>query len=217
MQNPIDQIRTPRLLLRGYRLQDAPAYKQAVDESADQLLPWLPFQRYTRESLTEKQAWMRQQRALFLLSEELAFGIFAAEDGKLLGGVTLYPDRGTVGRMEMGYWIRTGETGRGFATEAAYALTRFAFLVLQAEKMVVKTHFRNKASARIPKKLNFSLECMITHAERDQQGQRYQVHHWSMFPEHFQRMKAYEPLVWIGFFGERYVSKGEGLPESQAG
>jgi len=60
---------------------------------------------------------------------------------------------------EIGYWVRSDRTGRGYATAAARALTRAA---LQASPLVHRVQIRcdpaNLASAAIPPKLGYRLD-----------------------------------------------------------
>ena len=57
--------------------------------------------------------------------ETMGFGLFEA-DGELVGGFGLHRRRGP-GILEIGYWVRSDRTGRGYATGAARALTQAAF------------------------------------------------------------------------------------------
>ena len=50
----------------------------------------------------------------------------AAED-RIIGSASILMRDEAVPVFELGYWVHTGHTGRGYATEAAAALTRLAF------------------------------------------------------------------------------------------
>ena len=63
--------------------------------------------------------------------------------------------RGLAGALEIGYWIRASQAGRGFATEVAAALTRVTFEMDGLERVEVRVDPANDASLAIPRKLGF--------------------------------------------------------------
>ena len=62
-------------------------------------------------------------QAEFRAGANWACGIFLRSSGEVLGGVSLLARIGP-GALELGYWLRNECTGRGYATEAAAALTQ---------------------------------------------------------------------------------------------
>ena len=75
-----------------------------------------------------------------------------------MGGFGLHDRRGP-GILEIGYWVRSDRTGRGYATAAAWALTGVAFdwfpLINRIE---IRCDPANVASAAIPPKLGYRLD-----------------------------------------------------------
>lgn len=60
---------------------------------------------------------------------------------------------------EIGYWVRSDRTGRGYATSAARALVEAAFSSLPDVMQVkIRMDQANLASAAVPPKLGFSLQ-----------------------------------------------------------
>ena len=94
--------------------------------------------------------------------------------GELVGAVGLVPSYGPFDRLpgvgghaafalyrpEVGlYWAtRTAHLNRGYATEAASALVRFAFEVLHLSRIVAMTEHTNTASQAVMRKLGMSIE-----------------------------------------------------------
>ncbi|MFL5510773.1 MAG: GNAT family N-acetyltransferase, partial [Gemmatimonadaceae bacterium] len=74
--------------------------------------------------------------------------------GRFLGSGALLPYPGP-GALEVGYWIRKGEAGRGLATRAAAALVRYAFRERGVERMELWTKPGNDASAAVARRLGF--------------------------------------------------------------
>ena len=61
-------------------------------------------------------------------------------------------------KTEIGYWVRTSETGKGYATEAAGAMLAFAFSELKLHRVHGDCDDRNIASARVMEKLGMRRE-----------------------------------------------------------
>jgi ribosomal-protein-alanine N-acetyltransferase len=61
-------------------------------------------------------------------------------------------------RGELGYWIGVPYWNRGYCTEAAHAVIRFAFKTLRLNSVNAHHFVRNAASGRVLKKLGMSYE-----------------------------------------------------------
>jgi RimJ/RimL family protein N-acetyltransferase len=125
-----ERIETERLILRMPRGDDAPAMNAAVCESLDDLRVSMPWAQ-SAPSLARSDADCRRMQARFLLREDLAMFMFErradGSEGEFVGGTGLHRISWPVRRFELGYWCRAGRQGRGYVTEAAQALVRFAF------------------------------------------------------------------------------------------
>ena len=108
------RIETERLVIRCYEPRDAPLLHEAVDSSVDHLQEFMPWSR-ERKTLAETVDLIKGFRAAFDTAENFVCGIFPADETQLLGGTGLHP-RLEPGGLEIGYWIREGETRRGIAT-----------------------------------------------------------------------------------------------------
>lgn len=60
--------------------------------------------------------------------------------------------------FEIGYWIRKNKQSQGIVTDAANALTRYAFSVLNAKRVEIRCDQDNQNSAAIPERLRFKLD-----------------------------------------------------------
>ena len=61
-------------------------------------------------------------------------------------------------QCDTGYWVRSSAQRRGFATEAANAMARYAFGALDMRGVGLTHSAGNEASRRIAEHLGFSLE-----------------------------------------------------------
>ena len=107
------------LVLRRWRLADAAALLAAIERSLPELRRFMPWamQGPTLESVGAflERAWEPTP------PETFGFGLFDA-GGEVVGGFGLHGRQGP-GILEIGYWVRSDRTGRGYATAGARALT----------------------------------------------------------------------------------------------
>lgn len=150
------RLETERLLLRPWELADAAQLEEALGESVDHLLPWIPWA--TREAPSRKQTegllagWIAQR----VDGDNFMYAVFDRETGTLVGGIGLYARVGP-DALEVGYWIRQSAAGRGLATEATRALTGVGLGVPGIRRLEIHTDPRNLASRRVPEKLGYTL------------------------------------------------------------
>jgi ribosomal-protein-serine acetyltransferase len=81
------------------------------------------------------------------------YGIFTAV-GDLVGGIGLMTRMGP-GVLEIGYWMRTAYTGRGYMTAAVEALARVALALPDVERVAIRHDVANAASAAVAAKAGF--------------------------------------------------------------
>lgn len=74
----------------------------------------------------------------------------------MLGGAGLHR-RAEADCLEIGYWIRADRVGRGYATEAARALSIAALETPGIYRVQIDCDPRNERSIRIPEKLGYRL------------------------------------------------------------
>lgn len=157
-------IRTSRLSLRRWHPDDANALKHILEANTSHLGPWIPAHVANPAELTELVERLERFAIAFDDQREWRYAIFALEQGRLLGEVSLFP-RSPAGRvawpeadeLEIGYWIRGDATGQGYATEAAEAALDAALSLTGVGRVTIRCDERNVASAAIPRRLGFGL------------------------------------------------------------
>lgn len=155
-----EELRGERVVVRPYRVEDAEALKEAVEESRDHLRPWMPWAD-THQSIEESRDWILRMSAKLLLREELGFGTWHAETGQYLGGTGLHPRNWETRSFEIGYWLRKSAEGHGYITEAVRLLTGFAFEGLRANRIEIRCDERNVRSAAVARRLGFKQEALL--------------------------------------------------------
>ena len=82
------------------------------------------------------------------------YTIFGSGDSEVYGGAGIHP-RVETDCVELGYWIRADQTGKGYATEAVAALTKHALRISGVTRVQIDCDPRNTRSIRVPIKLGF--------------------------------------------------------------
>lgn len=149
-------IRSERLLLRDLRPDDLEAaFAFAGDPEAAK---WSTWGAMTRD---EARAWVAQAVAQNAPGRRI-FDLGVEHEGRLVGTVFL----GGVGPAELrtaevGYTLHRDAWGRGFATEAVRAVSRFAFRDLGLHRLQATAAPENVASQRVLDKAGFQREGLL--------------------------------------------------------
>ena len=143
------------LVLRRWLPADAARILAAVERSLPELRRFMPWamETPTLESVGSylETAWRPP--------ESFGYGLIAA--GEAVGGFGLHGRRGP-GILEIGYWVRSDCTGRGYATAAAGALTDTVFEHFAGvDRVEIRCDPANRASARVAEKLGYRLDVAI--------------------------------------------------------
>lgn len=147
-----ERILAPRLVLRPWSVDDAPRLKALIDANLDHLRRWMPWamnEPSPVEAIAERIEMFRGQRER---GEDYGVGLLRGDEA--IGGAGLHRRDGP-GVLEVGYWIAAAHGGRGYATEAAFALTELAFTMAGIERVEIRCDPRNVVSAAVPRKLGF--------------------------------------------------------------
>ena len=138
--------------LRHLGASDAAAFNAAVHESLDELRPWMPWAGAEPMPVAERLELIRRWERERAEGGDESFGIFV--DGAVVGACGLHHRIGA-GGLEIGYWVRTADTGRGIATEAARQACAVAFADPSIDRVEIHHDRANAASGRVPAKLGF--------------------------------------------------------------
>lgn len=154
---------TQRLILRAFRGDDAPALHAALSESINELRAHLWFLPWVAEDPTLQSAEVRCRKAEanFLLRSDLPYLAFEKVSGRLVASVGLHRTEWSLPKTEVGYWVRTTETGKGYATECVAALTSWALESLGAKRVELVTDELNAGSRGVAERCGFRLEGVL--------------------------------------------------------
>lgn len=149
---------TPRLVLRPFRRRDVNSIHEAVSASIDDLQQWLPWasRGYSR-SVT--QHFVRDSMAAWGEGRAYDFAVRRPEEpGRHLGNVSIWHTSRQNAVAEIGYWIRSDETRKGFCTEAVAHVLEIGFRELKLHRITLRIAVGNRPSERVAQKLGFLQE-----------------------------------------------------------
>ena len=147
---PQPTLHTPRLTLRPFTVDDAPAVQRlasAYEVALNTLLIPHPYPEGAAE------AWIGRHQADF---DENRIHHFALDDGELAGAMGLVI-KGE-GIAEIGYWIGVPYWGRGYATESGTEVVRYGFEDLGLQRIFAGHFVRNAPSGRVLQKVGMQYE-----------------------------------------------------------
>lgn len=163
-------IMTPRLILRRPELSDAKVVNAAILESFEDLSRFMPWAK-TPPSLKETETFIQQAIDNWIAKKNeepyLPLFIFEKSSGNFLGATGFHHMNWEVPSFETGYWLRSAAANQGYMTEAANAMTRYAFIQLGAKRIAITCQPENIKSKKIPERLGYVLEGILKFSRRD--------------------------------------------------
>lgn len=161
---PTYPIVTERLLLRPI---DPVADIDAVHayQSRTDVVRYIPYGVRTREEVAEVLASARIRSTFETPGHTITLAIVLRETGAMIGDIILNWASEVHRRGEIGYVLHSDHHGRGYATEAADALLRYAFEDMTLHRVVARIDERNPASGAVLRKLGMRQEARLVENE----------------------------------------------------
>jgi RimJ/RimL family protein N-acetyltransferase len=158
------ELRGERLFFRPWQEADAVLLLPVLEANVDHLADWIPEHVSAPTSLEELKLRLAGFADDFQAGRNWRFGIFPEDQRGVFGEVSLFPrcatgrvDAESADRLEIGYWLRHDETGRGYATESARVMLGLATGRPGIHSVEIHCDPRNAASAAVPRRLGFRL------------------------------------------------------------
>jgi RimJ/RimL family protein N-acetyltransferase len=151
------ELQGDALRLRPFRLDDAEAICAAVHESLSELLPWLPWC-HPQYTIDDTREFLRGRAAAHENDGEYGFAVLERAGGRFVGACGVNQIDKANARANLGYWMRTGATRRGYATQATLIVARWAFAALELERIEIVAAVGNEASQRVAAKAGATRE-----------------------------------------------------------
>lgn len=131
----------------------------AIRVSAGDLLPWLGPRYAALGTHDEVHAFISEWTTGAAAGTQ--FGFIAAAGDRIVGFGLLNQINAFHRFGNLGYWVRTGETGRGIATALVRHLAGFGFDTLGLERLELVIEPSNPASLRVAEKAGAEREGLL--------------------------------------------------------
>ncbi|MCM3740308.1 GNAT family N-acetyltransferase [Oceanobacillus luteolus] len=152
------QFETERLILRApYKIGDGEIVNKAIKDSLYELKPWLLFAQEL-PAVEETEINLREAYINFLKRESFRFLIFHKDSSDFIGVTSFDNIDWDIPKSEIGYWINTSYSGKGYMTEAVKELVDFGLDSLNFRRIEIRCESTNYKSRAIPERLGFVLE-----------------------------------------------------------
>ena len=148
------ELESERLILRAPDPKFGAAVAAGINESFEELHRFMEWaeKRATVEDSTVRQ---RASRAEFLSGEHHAWLLFRKEDDAFVGICGMPRPRWDEATLEIGYWLRTSQVGKGYMTEAVRRVTRLSFEVLGAKRLEIQMSDQNLRSVSVAERAGY--------------------------------------------------------------
>jgi RimJ/RimL family protein N-acetyltransferase len=145
------------ITLRPPTAADAPTLVAAVGSSLAQLRPFMPW---ATEGYDEAAAlgWIRGEHD----PDERRY-LILGDDGRLAGGCGLNLLNAVNNSANLGYWLRSDSTGRGWATRATRLLARHGLTEAGLERVEILMSVENEPSRRVAERAGAVFEGTLRH------------------------------------------------------
>lgn len=152
------EIETARLRLRPIALTDVDEMWPHVSDP--RMTPFVTWAAHTDRE--ETRAWIQSTLDAFAKGTDITWVI--EHEGRASGCISLNDIRWQFralrfDRAEIGYWMALALWGQGFMTEAAHAVTAWAFETLGLHKVTIGCIENNIGSRRVIEKVGFRFLC----------------------------------------------------------
>jgi RimJ/RimL family protein N-acetyltransferase len=169
-----DQLETERLLLRSPRPGDGAILHESILETLADLRRYPASMSWALEEQTVAKAeeFCRRSAANWILRADLPMLLFLGDGSEHAGNCGLHRFNWDTRVFEIGWWCRKRFQGQGLITEAAAALTEFAFRHLGARRVWCCSDDENEKSWRVAERLGFAYEGTLMSERGDPDGTR---------------------------------------------
>ncbi len=145
------------LHLRPFRRDDAEIICEAVCESKGELGRWLSWC-HPNYSIQDTIEFLSKREEAFQKDGEYAFAIIERATGRFVGATGINQIEKAALRANLGYWMRTSATRRGYAGQATVLVARWAFDSLGLERIEIVAAVGNQYSQRVALKVGATRE-----------------------------------------------------------
>lgn len=186
MQFPeLQQLHTPRLLLRKLTMADAPLYYSRI-ASRPEVSRYMLWNPHTQ--LSETEAVIKQVLNRYASGRCYRWCIALAEDNSPIGAIELLRFDEEAESCSFAYMIGSDFWGMGYGTEALKAVLRFAFETMHIQSVTADHMSANPASGAVMRKAGMTFYHTIPE-KYEKNGQKMNAWEYRITREQWNRHK----------------------------
>ena len=164
------------VILRTWRMEDVPTVTEACRDA--EIARWLAL---VPQPYTEEHARFYVEECIQADDDRRPFAIADASTGDLVGSIDMRINRLQTGHV--GYWVVAQARGRGVASEALRAISRWALAELGLGRVELVADPGNVASQRVAEKAGFQREAVLRSILLNRDGSRRDGVMFSLLPD----------------------------------
>ncbi len=146
------------LIVRPPTASDAAEIAAAVRFSIEELLPWMVWASSDYDT-ADAETWAAKKLDPYPF-------VITSEAGEIIGTTGLNGLDEVNLRANLGYWLRSDQTGRGYATRATKLIARFGLEVVGLERIEVVMSVKNAPSRAVAERSGATYEGVARHRLR---------------------------------------------------
>lgn len=151
--------------LRKLRAEDAADIFRSIDTQRPYLGRWLPF-------VAETHCVEQSEAVVAGMLADTANPVYTIRDGRAFAGLIGFKSADAGKRsVEIGYWLREEQQGKGIMTAAVRALCETAFAQMGMRRVEIRCGAGNLPSNAIPRRLGFRLSHVEPRGEELSDGE----------------------------------------------
>jgi len=176
-------IQLERLLLRPFSLDDAKVVQElAGDKYVAEMTLNIPYP--YEDGMAEE--WIKTHIDNFNEDRTLTLAIVHQEEKYLIGTISIGLNK-KFAHGELAYWIGRKYKNKGYCTEAANGIVKYAFEEMKLNRIYARHLGKNPASGKVMKKIGMKYEGLLR--------------------QHVRKWGEYEDLVHYGLLKDEYRSE----------
>lgn len=152
-----NKLSSERIVLKVTRptISTAKTMFKVIDENRKHLKPWFPWEKQTNK-VEDSFKYLLEKEKLFKEGKKIEYGIYI--DKEYIGNISIFDINLDNRSAELGYWLSSKHTRKGYMTEAVKIIESEFFDKLDLNRIQIRCDEENIASAGVAKKCHYAYE-----------------------------------------------------------
>ncbi len=155
-----DELYGERIVLKQTKpeIETARAMFETIDANREHLGPWLSWEKFTKR-IEDSSTYLKEKEIETLAGKKVEYGIYVGDS--YAGNIGVFDINKRDNSAELGYWLSSEFTGKGYMIEAIEVVEKEFFENLNLNRMQLKCDEKNNPSIRVASRCGYTLEGML--------------------------------------------------------